>query len=136
MNKREVEKYIPLAIEIIKEVMDSDESKEGKTVEVIELPKEFKGYISSFGASIIQSGLLPTVAFFENKDSKSEADRIKITEMIFNILDIERDYEEYKLLNYLLENKENEKEIKEDIENIAIALKLAMRTFKFSDKEK
>lgn len=128
MNKREIEHYIPLAIESIKKVMETDKN--------IILPKEFKSYVSSFGASIIQSGLLPTVAFFENEGANSEADRKKITEIIFDILKIEYDYNEYKLLDYLLENTNREKVIREDIENIAVALKLAMRTFKSDNKEK
>ena len=31
-----------------------------------EFAGEYKGYISSFGAAIIQSGLLPAVIFYEN----------------------------------------------------------------------
>ncbi|WMJ82283.1 type III-B CRISPR module-associated protein Cmr5 [Clostridium sp. MB40-C1] len=131
MNKREVEKYMPLAINSIIRVMNENESIDKES---LELPKEFKGYVSSFGAGIIQSGLLPTVAYFENKDSNSKADRSKITEMIFSMLNKKESYKTYKLLDYLLDNKEDIGEIKENILNIAIALKLAMRTFKFSDK--
>ncbi|EKN42335.1 hypothetical protein CFSAN001627_07407 [Clostridium botulinum CFSAN001627] len=112
------------------------ESKMDEQNKEIKLPKEFKGYISSFGASLIQSGLLPTVAFFEDENANSQSDRSKIAEIIFDILNIGDSYEKNKLLDYLIKNKENEKEIKEDIKNIAIALKLAMRTFKFDDKEK
>ncbi|MCD3350624.1 type III-B CRISPR module-associated protein Cmr5 [Clostridium botulinum D/C] len=132
MNKKEVEKYIPLAIISIKEVMSNTTNT---AEESLELPKEFKGYISSFGAGIIQSGLLPTVAFFEKEDSNSKSYRFKITEMIFKMLAKEKYCKDNKLLNYLLD-KEDIEEVKEDIINIAIALKLAMRTFKFSEKEK
>ncbi|KGM98506.1 type III-B CRISPR module-associated protein Cmr5 [Clostridium botulinum] len=132
MNKKEVEKYIPLAIISIKEVMSNTTNT---AEESLELPKEFKGYISSFGAGIIQSGLLPTVAFFEKEDSNFKSYRFKITEMIFKMLAKEKYCKDNKLLNYLLD-KEDIEEVKEDIINIAIALKLAMRTFKFSEKEK
>ncbi|KEI13759.1 hypothetical protein Z959_02375 [Clostridium novyi B str. ATCC 27606] len=132
MNKKEVEKYIPLAIISIKEAMSNTTNT---AEESLELPKEFKGYISSFGAGIIQSGLLPTVAFFEKEESNSKSDRFKITEIIFKMLNKNKYCKNNKLLDYLL-YKEDIEEVKEDIINIAIALKLAMRTFKFSDKEK
>lgn len=132
MNKREVEQYIPKAIDTIKKVME-DLQTDSKNKE-ISLPKEFKGYISSFGASLIQSGLFPTIAFFENENANSQSDRSKITEFIFNILDVNGSYKDKKLLDYLLENKDRKENLKEDIENIAIALKLAIRTFKIDKK--
>ena len=47
-------------------------NKEG-VVEAI--PSNFKGYISSFGASIIQSGLIPTLAFYSQKENAEEDNR-------------------------------------------------------------
>ena len=41
-------------------------------------PKVFKGYISSFGAAVIQSGLIPAIIFFENEDNDANAYRHKI----------------------------------------------------------
>lgn len=38
-------------------------------------PSAFNGYISSFGASLVQAGLLPTVIFFERPDSAAEQER-------------------------------------------------------------
>ena len=37
-----------------------------------EFAGEYKGYISSFGAAIIQSGLLPAVIFYENSPSSNK----------------------------------------------------------------
>ncbi|OPZ79095.1 MAG: CRISPR-associated protein (Cas_Cmr5) [Alphaproteobacteria bacterium ADurb.Bin438] len=34
--------------------------------------KEFEGYIASFGPNIIQSGLLPTLIFFQNTSGKKK----------------------------------------------------------------
>lgn len=38
-------------------------------------PSAFNGYISCFGASLVQAGLLPTVIFFERPDSGAEQER-------------------------------------------------------------
>lgn len=68
MNKREIEKQIPIAIDLIDEFMKKrnfkkDDKEDDKKLKGI--AKEYKGYISNFGASIIQSGLLSTVAFLK-----------------------------------------------------------------------
>lgn len=38
-------------------------------------PDPFNGYISSFGASLVQAGLLPTIIFFERQDQGAEEKR-------------------------------------------------------------
>ena len=48
-------------------------------------PKVFKGYISSFGAAVIQSGLIPAIIFFENEDNDANADRHKIIGVLKDI---------------------------------------------------
>ncbi|WP_061316373.1 type III-B CRISPR module-associated protein Cmr5 [Clostridium botulinum] len=140
MNKREIEKQIPIAIDLIDEFMkikkflkkdDEDDEKKLK-----EIPKEYKGYISNFGASIIQSGLLSTVAFFEANDAKSKSDKQVLMELILRVIDT---YNGKKLewkkkspfLHYILEN--NNKQTEEVVINAAIAVKLAMRVFKFTE---
>jgi len=126
MNKRKIEELIPFALDEI-----SNQFTE-------EIPKEYKGYIANFGASIIQSGLLSTVAFFQNNNSGSNQDRRKITEMILNIIYKNENYEksqkENNLLDYIISNIGRKKIIKEQVINVTIAVKLAMGTFKFSDK--
>ncbi|MCS4455232.1 hypothetical protein JTT00_11360 [Clostridium botulinum] len=44
--------------------------------------------MSNFGASIIQSGLLSTVAFFEANDSKSKSDKQVLMDLILKVVDI------------------------------------------------
>lgn len=126
MNKRKIEELIPFAVDEI-----SNQFTE-------EIPKEYKGYIANFGASIIQSGILSTVAFFQNNNSSSNQDRRKITEMILNIIYKNENYEksqkENNLLDYIISNIGRKKIIKEQVINVTIAVKLAMGTFEFSDK--
>ncbi len=113
MNK--VEKYIPRALEAVKEKIAS---KDGKVA------KEYNGYISSFGASIRQAGILPTVLFFENRNASSQQDRSKVLRAIEYILSVE----EGRIKDVALARKK-------DIETAAVALKLAIRTFKLEGQE-
>ncbi|AVQ46527.1 hypothetical protein N496_10540 [Clostridium botulinum A2B3 87] len=140
MNKREIEKQIPIAIDLIDEFMKKkkflkkDDKEDDKKLKGI--PKEYKGYISNFGASIIQSGLLSTVAFFEANDSKSKSDKQVLMELILKVVDIYNEKQlEWKnnspFLHYILEN--NNKQTEEEVINAAIAVKLAMRVFKFTE---
>lgn len=131
MNKRKIEELIPYAIDIIQEVLVND----GK------VEKEYKGYISSFGASIIQAGLLPTIAFFEKTSSSAKADRKKLTKAILKLIYImkgkkeENQNNETTLLDYALNNIKKDLNLKEDIINATVALKLALNTFEFEQGE-
>lgn len=132
MNKIKVEKLIPIAIECI-------EKTKLIIVKENKIPKEFNGYISNFGASIIQSGLMSTVAFFEAKDTSSNQDRSKLTKLILNVINKEKDRnfeidEKINLLDYILKNKSKKNIVKEEVINAAIAVKLAMRVFEFTDE--
>lgn len=120
MIKKKIEKYIPKAIEAI-------QKKELGILRNNKVPKEYNGYISSFGASIRQAGLLATVLFFDSKNAGSQEDRSKVLRTIEFILGIE---------NGKLKDKIADKSIKkQEIQDAAVALKLAIRTFKFEDKQ-
>ena len=114
MSKKTIEKYIPDAMKVLKE-----EFSDG------EIPSAYNGYISSFGASIIQSGLLSTLALFENQQANTEQDRFKLNNLILKVLD-----ETFNgtLLEYVLNG--NQEIQKRNILDISIALKLSIRTFK------
>jgi CRISPR-associated protein Cmr5 len=102
--------YIQKALEAVREVGIYNRNKNC-------VPKEYNGYISSFGASIRQAGLLATILFFENTDSSAAQDRSKILRAIEYILELPRN----SLKNHLDKKK---------IEEAAVALKLALRTYK------
>lgn len=103
---REVEAYIPKALEAIKSLNIANENGE--------VAKQFNGYIASFGASMRQAGLLSTVLFYANANSNAEKEREKVVKAIEQIISP-------ATLTY--ENRAK-------VENAAIALKLAIRTYK------
>lgn len=133
MNKRVVENYIPLAIKAIDEMIE----KNNKLVldqEKKILNKVFNGYIASFGASIIQSGLVPSIAFFLNENQSGEADRKLVIRLIEKILKQDGKLSDHQdLLTYSFENPIDE--VTEDAINAAIAVKLAFRTYNLVKEE-
>jgi len=122
MSKKNIEIYIPDAIEVL-------EKEFGDTIS-----SAYNGYISSFGASILQSGLKPTLALFENKNNQdtTKEDKSKLPKIILKILD--KEYRGDSLLRYVLAN--NELVLKPKIIDIAIAIKLSIRTFKLDKGKK
>jgi CRISPR-associated protein Cmr5 len=122
MSKKRVENYIPRAIEVLEEKFKNKA-----------IPKEYNGYISAFGAGIIQNGLKPTVAIYENKQANNKSDKDVLTEIILQIID--SNTQENSLLRYILSSKENEDILKEKIKDAAIAIKLSIRTFKLVEKK-
>lgn len=109
--------------------------------------KEFKGYISSMGASIIQAGLLATLAFYQN-DSGKKADSSNLLKAIL-ILIKTNDTTETNLIKYVInKSKDNVTGnyvsandldpdkiyiLEEEVSDALIALKLALRTFKIKE---
>lgn len=120
MGKKTIEKYIPKAMKVL-----SDTFKDGT------FPSSYNGYISSFGASVMQSGLKPTLALFENKDANTKEKKQLLTNIILKILD--NNASEDTLLQYVLNSNEDENYLKQKILDISIAVKLCLRTFKKGD---
>ena len=75
---RKIEDLIPIALDAAKKFIAVDRDK-------FIIPKQFKGYISSFGSSIIQSGMLPTLAFYSDA-KKSKGDRSMLIPALIYIL--------------------------------------------------
>ena len=129
--KTRVEKYIPFAIKAAKNLIANKDNK---------IPKEFNGYISSFGAAIILSGLIPAVVFYSEKGG-AVSDRQNLMKAIYAIINETEDYNNINsnsLLDFLMEIKDDKKKFdyqKEKIMDAATALKLAVRTFDLVDKE-
>jgi len=121
MSKKSIEKYIPKAMEVL-----------AKTFKDGVIPSAYNGYISSFGASILQSGLLPTLALFESTNSSAKENKEYLTYIIFQILTGKDD--DVSLLRYVMDN--NQDILKPQIMDIAIAIKLSIRTFKLDKGEK
>jgi len=117
MSKKNIEKYIATAIKVLEE-----EFKKGT------ISSSYNGYISSFGASIIQSGLEPTLALFENKNATTKEKKEKLPLLILQVLDPAS--KEDSLLRYVLQHAKDEEYIKQQILDISVAIKLSIRTFK------
>jgi len=133
MNKRVVENYIPFAIEAIDEMIEKNNGLVVDQEKKI-LNEVFNGYIATLGASIIQSGLVPSIAFFLNENQSSEADRKLVIELVEKILRKDKKLPQKKdLLTYCFENSVDE--ATEDTINAAIAIKLAFRTYSLVKEE-
>jgi len=103
-----IESYIPIALEAVRTTSISDNHDN--------VPTQFNGYIASFGASIRQAGLVATVLFYENS-SGSEQDRSKVIKAIEYILGRELVRDGRAVV------------ARDDVDDAAVALKLAVRTF-------
>jgi len=115
-----------------------------------EIPKEFKGYIASMGASIIQAGLLATLAFYQN-DSGKKAKSSHLLKAIYDVLKPGHDdnTDGKTLIDYIIHqtlirenvedasmdilDKEKLLRFQQEIEDILVAMKLALRTFKIDE---
>jgi len=124
--KATIEKHIPASLVQIQSYYSANSSRP--------IPKEFKGYISSLGASIKMTGLLPTLAVYYSDESK--ADRKKVIKWVYEIIKSLNEFQNCNgkadLLKYAIDirsdiNKTNQ--LIEEIMNISVALKLSIRTF-------
>jgi CRISPR-associated protein Cmr5 len=120
MSKKRIESYIPDAMKVLDATYTDGV-----------IPSAYNGYISSFGASILQSGLKPTLALFENKNAATKEDKEYLTKIILKVLD--KNTKETSLLRYVLNG--NEALLKDKIMDISIAIKLSIRTFKLEKGE-
>jgi CRISPR type III-B/RAMP module-associated protein Cmr5 len=132
---------IPKAVQAINELGIADPAGQVRN--------EFKGYIDSFGAAIVYNGLIPAVVFYESK-SKDTADKEKQTieinrdKLMQAILQLLPHQEEKPssstgntLYNYILNRKHQGhpvRKIQQDVVDAGIAIKLALKTFKFTRK--
>jgi len=124
--------YICLAIEKLdgrNTIVKSDEHN----VKFIE--SKYNTYISGFGGSIIQSGLLAALMIFEANDEKK-----KIINILFELLNNTKPTAEqisslgdnfYKTIKDFDDN--SIKKLRNELIEMAVALKLAMRCFKQVD---
>jgi CRISPR-associated protein Cmr5 len=132
---RNLQKLIPLAIEAIETTKIVEHDGGNKYID-----GEFNGYISSFGGSIISSGLLPSIIFYSQKKG-AKADRPKIIAAVEFILQKDGYGPNFKLLdkvkvlytgtlNFIEINRLSQK-----VEEALIALKLAIRIFAEKPKD-
>lgn len=95
----------------------------------------FKSYISSFGGSIIQSGLQGTLMTFEANDSKK-----KIINLLFDVynksfIDTVNQTDKTYYRTIKTKTEVDKKLIRNRLVDMAVAVKLAMRCFETNDNE-
>ena len=135
MNNRRIERMIVPAMKLLTEG-DLGILKDGK------IPSKFNGYIASFGPSVVQAGILQTLAFYSREDGEGK-ERKKINVFIQRILtDNSIKYlqlSDNKSLFEMLKDKLNSSDSSERIYwktlvlEASVACKLAMRTFPKGD---
>lgn len=124
--KHKIEQLLPKAIETLTEVGIAVENK---------VAKQFKGYFASFGAAIVQSGLLPAAVFFSKKGGAEES-REKITEAILRLLQKQGiAAQETALWEFIQKNPSAYSRITHEVLAASSALKLALRVFHPSENE-
>ncbi len=111
--------------------------------------KEYKGYVASLGAALRTSGLIPTLAFYSAEKSEKEntntAQRYKLLQAIAYCLFKEENPDRTFLINEISQkiycpnsdeiNRKKLKKWEKRITEASIAIKLAMRNFKFTEEE-
>jgi len=126
---RKIEYLIPAALEAI------DGEFKSNTI-----PSGYQGAISGFGASLLQMGLLPTLAVYEDKDSDADIDRQKLLKALKAIVKHKDSLflhknmlrNDHSLLDDVLQQGFPKEEFKEYLIKASIAFKLAIRTYKLS----
>ena len=133
MNKQQIDAYIPKAYNALKDFGIAYLHRD-----VYKIKKTFRGYISSFGASIIMGSLCSAIAF-NSQQNHAENEREKLMMAIYYLISGSDSIEgitNLSLLQFVINNKENETKIKEDIYNAAIAIKLAMNMYELTEEQK
>lgn len=124
---KNVDKYLKAADEAIK---STSIEKDGV------IKKAYKGAVSAFGASIIMSGLVPTIQFYMEASDNRDSDTKKIVDAIAKII-----YHDSTQQNagYLKEeimrhhnNRQELDRLKRKVTDAAIALKIMMRSYRFT----
>ncbi len=130
MNKKEIDKLIPIAYESLKAVGIAKCLNDGE----YSISKTFRGYISSFGAAITMGSFKAAVVYF-SKDTtgKTNDDRFLLVDSIYYVLKNKKpDKDNLITLACGCDTVESENKLKEEVINAAIAIKLAMNMYKLS----
>ena len=104
-----------------------------------EVPKQYDNYAASFGTSLIQMGAKTTIYFYEAADANTEQNKNNISKAILSILQLASpaDFKDVHKLSALVHNRSGEElyHLSQKIMKAAIALKIALRTYKIEENE-
>ncbi|MEI6680815.1 MAG: type III-B CRISPR module-associated protein Cmr5 [Mariniphaga sp.] len=105
---------------------------------IYKVQSSYKGAISSFGASLIMSGLIPTIQFYMSDSNNRDSDHGKIISAIAKIIyespNDNADFLKNEVLS-LANNRVEQNKLRNKIADAAIALKIMLRTYEFQKKE-
>jgi len=119
--KSNIDALIPFAVEAIRKKLADEKNP-------LKVEKGYNGAIASFGTGLHHSGVLATVAMFSN--AQGDVDKSKLLEAVFAVLKKRRtEIQEKTLFEFLLQYENQLPRLKKELTDIAVALKLAMRTF-------
>ena len=128
---KRINDLLPAAMAALKDQESGLILSDGKSI-----LKEFDGYVASFAPSIITAGLKATLSFYTD-NHKSQPKRVKVLRVLHSIYQnkIAR-LKGGDLLEMALETNDNdERQLKKDLIECSIALKLVMRNFKQVETE-
>ena len=118
MNKKYIDKLIPKAVKELNTLV-----KKGK------IDKVYQGYLASFGATVIQSGLLQTVLFYSAKEDKN-----KVIKIMYKLIKEDLKATQPTMEEFLLtDNNHKNYTVKNKILEANIACKLSIRTFELEE---
>jgi hypothetical protein len=113
--------------------------KDKKQDHVFVVPKEYDNYAASFGTSLLQMGAKTACFFYEAANQNSEQNKHKITDALLAILKAAYpgQFDRFSKLSKALHNKNGEAlySLSLKIMDAAIALKIALRTYKIIEKD-
>ncbi len=101
------------------------------------VPSSYKGAISSFGASLIMSGLIPTIQFYMADSTNRDSDHSKIIKAIAMIIYESPNDNAAHLKDEVMKatNRMEINKLRKKIADAAIALKIMLRTCEFQKTE-
>jgi len=114
--------------------------KENSAKEIYyEVPRQYDNYAASFGTSLIQMGAKTTIYFYEAANANTQKDKNNISKAILSILQMANpnDFKAVSKLSEIVQNNSGEQlyHLSQKIMRAAIALKIALRTYKIEEDE-
>lgn len=132
MEKKRIEKLIPIADKVLQEQRNSGRDSILKNNNTIK--KNYDGKVSGFGIAVALSGLRPTLAMYFNESS--DVRTRPILDAIAGIIEKDEVYRFFSkltnsesLLQHALDDDTDLKELKKYVLEASIALKQIVRTY-------
>lgn len=126
----------PKLIEIALKCLADSETNQG-IVKQNKIPTKYKGYVASFGGTVVQIGIMPACMAFCVDDNKK-----KVAALMFAIYCDRYNIDDNEGLDVYLKgnwnsgwNKAFQKTFRDRMTRVAVSLKLALRTYEFDDSD-